>query len=76
MVQLKEAVEYADENKLVFLETSSKSGKNVTEIFLALARHMHSSDFKNVHSGINLPEQEADQGESIAKANKSWRMKC
>lgn len=35
-VELEEAQAYAEENGLLFMETSAKTAKNVNEIFLAI----------------------------------------
>lgn len=37
-VSSEEAIEYAGENGLIFMETSAKTGMNVTEIFLAVGK--------------------------------------
>lgn len=42
-VQMEEANEYADDNNLIFMETSAKRGDNVTELFLAIARQVAST---------------------------------
>ena len=39
-VSSEEAQAYADENGLLFLETSAKTAQNVTELFLALSKKM------------------------------------
>lgn len=36
MVEYEEAKQYADENGLLFMETSAKTALNVNEIFLAI----------------------------------------
>lgn len=40
MVEYEEANAYADENGLLFMETSAKNANNVNEIFLAIARRL------------------------------------
>lgn len=40
MVEYEEANAYADENGLLFMETSAKNANNVNEIFLAIARKL------------------------------------
>lgn len=40
MVEYEEANNYAEENSLLFLETSAKNANNVNEIFLAIARKL------------------------------------
>ncbi|CAF3524131.1 unnamed protein product, partial [Rotaria sp. Silwood1] len=39
-VDICEGAEYADENELIFMETSAKRGENVTEIFMNVARQV------------------------------------
>jgi GTPase SAR1 family protein len=43
-VELEEAQAYADENSLLFLETSAKTAQNVNEIFLAIAKKLPKSE--------------------------------
>ena len=40
MVEFDEANAYAEENGLLFMETSAKNANNVNEIFLAIARKL------------------------------------
>ena len=40
MVEYEEATAYAEENGLLFMETSAKNANNVNEIFLAIARKL------------------------------------
>ena len=42
-VDTREATEYAEENGLIFMETSAKRGDNVTEIFMAIAKQVAST---------------------------------
>jgi len=39
-VEYEEANAYAEENSLLFMETSAKNANNVNEIFLAIARKL------------------------------------
>ena len=39
-VEFEEANAYAEENSLLFMETSAKNANNVNEIFLAIARKL------------------------------------
>jgi small GTP-binding protein len=43
-VDFEEAQEYAQDNGLLFMETSAKTAMNVNEIFLAIAKHLPKSD--------------------------------
>jgi GTPase SAR1 family protein len=44
MVDFEEAQAYADDNGLLFMETSAKTAMNVNEIFLAIAKKLPKSD--------------------------------
>lgn len=46
MVEFEEAQAYADENGLLFMETSAKTAMNVNDIFLAIGEYnvLHSVD--------------------------------
>ena len=58
MVEYEEAKQYADENGLLFMETSAKTALNVNEIFLAIGEwHGEGSESKlmKVNNRGNLP---------------------
>jgi GTPase SAR1 family protein len=44
MVEYDEAQIYAEENSLLFMETSAKTAMNVNEIFLAIAKKLPKTD--------------------------------
>ena len=57
-VDAREVAEYADENVLIFMETSAKRGDNVTEIFLSVAKQVASKQTTNTmnnHDGVIKP---------------------
>lgn len=41
MVEFEEAQTYADENGLLFMETSAKTAMNVNQIFMAIGKYTH-----------------------------------
>lgn len=56
-VSFEEALSYAQENDLIFLETSAKMATNVNEIFLEIAKKLPTSDTHKTTSSpkaINL----------------------
>jgi Ras-related protein Rab-5C len=46
-VSMKEAMTYADEESLLFFETSAKTGVNVTEVFTAIANAIPETSLKS-----------------------------
>jgi len=65
MVDHDEAYAYADENGLLFMETSAKTAMNVTDIFLAIA--------KKLPKGEQAVAQGAGQGRRITETDQSPR---
>ena len=69
MVEYEDANAYAEENGLLFMETSAKNGNNVNEIFLNIAHKLSiESDWTfvgdNSNSGIKLADgKNTPQGE-------------
>ena len=70
-VDLEEAQAYADDNGLLFLETSAKTASNVNEIFLAIAKKLPKGDTgpggRGGHSNVDLQQQENEQGGGCCK---------
>lgn len=69
-VEAQEAQAYADDNRLLFMETSAKTAMNVNEIFMAIAKKLPKSDPQpgpgqagRTRTGVDL-QQEAPQGRS------------
>ncbi|XP_065833864.1 ras-related protein Rab-5C-like [Oscarella lobularis] len=61
MVDYEEAQAYADDNGLLFMETSAKTAMNVNEIFLAIAKKLPKSDPSQAGRptrGVDLQQQE------------------
>lgn len=65
MVDHDEAYAYADENGLLFMETSARTAMNVTDIFLAIA--------KKLPKGEQAAAQGAGQGRRITETDQSPR---
>lgn len=67
LVETDEAQAYADDNGLLFMETSAKTASNVNEIFMAIARKLPKTDSSAASQsrtrGVNL-NQESSQPES------------
>jgi GTPase SAR1 family protein len=51
-VEVVDAQTYAEENGLIFMETSAKTALNVNDIFMAIAKKLpKTQDISNTHSG-------------------------
>lgn len=50
-VEMDQAQEYAEENNLLFMETSAKTAQNVSEIFVAIAKKLPKNDQASSGSG-------------------------
>lgn len=72
-VDLEEAQAYADDNGLLFMETSAKTATNVNEIFLAIAKKLPKGEAAGASgrqgqaSGVNLQEQGEQGGGGCCK---------
>ena len=54
MVEYEEASNYAEENSLLFMETSAKNANNVNEIFLEIARKLPRDNGAQGHLSMHL----------------------
>nr|XP_014433076.1 ras-related protein Rab-5B [Pelodiscus sinensis] len=63
MVEYEEAQAYADDNSLLFMETSAKTAMNVNDLFLAIAKKLPKSEPQSTsgaagrNRGVDLHEQ-------------------
>lgn len=70
-VDLQEAQAYADDNSLLFMETSAKTAMNVNEIFMAIAKKLPKNEPQGgaaaggrTRTGVDLNQEAPPQGRS------------
>ena len=62
MVEYNEAKSYADENNLLFMETSAKTAVNVNEVFTAIATRLPKNDSDNMSKKDVINPSKPDTG--------------
>ncbi|KAJ5072550.1 ras-related protein rab-5c [Anaeramoeba ignava] len=71
-IEYSEAKEFADENRLIFFETSAKTGQNIREMFKEIARSLfviHSNSEKKEEKAENLIQKiEEDEKKPVNKS--------
>ena len=70
-VSTKEAKAYAEEEGLLFFETSAKSGLNVSEVFTAIANAIPEASLKGGRAGANAAAGAGTQAAIMAGADSS-----
>ncbi|KAL2078248.1 hypothetical protein ACEWY4_025933 [Coilia grayii] len=77
-VEFQEAQDYADENGLLFMETSAKTALNVNEIFMAIAKKLPRNDPQGgagtvgrTRTGVDLnePASQSRMGQCCGRGN-------
>lgn len=62
-VEREEATAFAEENGIIYMETSAKTAQNVRELFVAVARRLPKAEVPDVTSSVNLaPTSEPSSG--------------
>lgn len=77
-----EAKKFADENGLMFAETSAMTGQNVEEAFLETARKIYQSvqdgrlDLNSAESGVQQKQQQRQGRTSLTDDTQSNKENC
>lgn len=74
MVEYDEAQAYAEENGLLFMETSAKTAMNVNELFLAIAKKLPKASDNGGAAGANTPA--GRRGIDITEQNEQSKSGC
>lgn len=72
-VTTNEAKAYADEENLLFFETSAKTGHNVSEVFTAIANAIPETSLKGARAGTGAGTQAAITGNQNSNVNLNAR---
>lgn len=74
-VSTKEAKDYADEENLLFFETSAKTGHNVSEVFTAIANAIPETSLKGARGGATTGGTQAaiSAGQDSSRVNLNAR---
>lgn len=81
-VTYEEAKKFADENGLMFAETSAMTGQNVEEAFLETARKIYQSvqdgrlDLNSAESGVQQKQQQRQGRTSLTDDTQSNKENC
>lgn len=74
-VDTREVANYAEENGLIFMETSAKRGDNVTEIFMTIAEQVAGGQpintFNEQNDAFTLTKSKSNKNSSCCGGNKS-----
>jgi Ras-related protein Rab-5C len=70
LVEYEEANAYAEENGLLFMETSAKNANNVNEIFLAIARRLPRDQDGGGAAGSSSGIRPGQGGEAVSEGSK------
>jgi len=78
VVEYEEAQAYAEDNGLLFMETSAKSSMNVQDIFLEIARKLPKNEggggpAGRGHGGVNISEEAGQQQQTSCCSGRSNR---
>ena len=72
-VTTNEAKAYADEESLLFFETSAKTGHNVSEVFTAIANTIPETSLKNPRGGATNTQAAITAGQDNSRVNLNTR---
>jgi GTPase SAR1 family protein len=59
-VKYEKAKSFAEQNQYLFMETSSKTGRNVRELFNSMAKTMYSRGIQGKRNEVNIGDNQQD----------------